>query len=167
DSPRVWRDLAYIMSKLTFNEQSVKGLLHYYNDYANKLVDYDVYQSFLTILDNAKKNLGAKPDLKVVFGALSTRINKKRSPNGILSAVQQAQQKTKQQPKAARAGGAKKGKQTTSRSKAKAKQSDDNDDDDLKENDGDDDDDENVFKRPMRKEPKVQTISRSKRGADA
>ncbi|CAF3819220.1 unnamed protein product, partial [Rotaria sordida] len=67
----------------------------------------------------------------------------------------------------ARAGGAKKGKQTTSRTKAKAKQSDDDDDDDLKENDGDDDDDENEFKRPMRKEPKVQTISRSKRSADA
>ncbi|CAF3984437.1 unnamed protein product, partial [Rotaria sordida] len=166
-SPHVWRDLAYMMSKLTFNEQSVKGLLHDYNDYANKLVDYDVYQSFLTILDNAKKNLGDKPDLKVLIGELSTRINKERSPNRILSAVQQAQQKTKQQPKAARAGGAKKGKQTTSRSKAKAKQSDDNDDDDFKENDGDDDDDENVFKRPMRKEPKVQTISRSKRGADA
>ncbi|CAF0722341.1 unnamed protein product [Rotaria sordida] len=66
--------------------------------------------------------------------------------------------------KTARAGGAKKGKQTTSRSKAKAAQSDDDDDDDLKENSGDDDD-ENDFKRPMRKEPKVQTISRSKRGA--
>ncbi|CAF1074292.1 unnamed protein product, partial [Rotaria sordida] len=139
-SPHVWRDLAYMMSKLTFNEQSVKGLLHDYNDYANKLVDYDVYQSFLTILDNAKKNLGDKPDLKVLIGELSTRINKERSPNRILSAVQQAQQKTKQQPKAARAGGAKKGKQTTSHSKAKAKQSDDNDDDDFKENDGDDDD---------------------------
>ncbi|CAF4916701.1 unnamed protein product, partial [Rotaria sp. Silwood1] len=157
-TPCVWRGLAYIMSKLTFNEQSLKGLLHYYDDYGEKLLDNDVYQSFLTILDNAKKNLEATPDLKVLIDALSTNINKERSPNGILIAVQQVQQ-----PKAARAGGAKKGKQTTSRSKAKAKQSDDNDDDDFKENDGDDDDDENVFKRPMRKEPKLQIISQSKR----
>ncbi|CAF4224846.1 unnamed protein product [Rotaria sp. Silwood2] len=165
--PRLWRGLAYIMSKLTFNERTLKDLLKHYIYYANKLVDYDVYQSFLTIRNNAKKNLGTKPDLKVLIDELSTLIERARSSNGILTAVQQAQQKTKQQPKAARAGGAKKGKQTTSRSKAKAKQSDDNDDDDLKENDGNDDDDGNVFKRPMRKEPKVQTISRSKRGADA
>ncbi|CAF1504687.1 unnamed protein product, partial [Rotaria sp. Silwood1] len=98
-NPCVWRDLAYIMSKLTFNEQSLKGLLHYYNDYRENLFDNDVYQSFLTILNNAKKNLGAKPDLKVLIDALSTNINKERSPNGILIAVQQVQQKTKQQPK--------------------------------------------------------------------
>ncbi|CAF4804279.1 unnamed protein product, partial [Rotaria sp. Silwood2] len=65
DDPRACRDLAYIMSKLTFNEQSLKGLLHHYDNYRDKLFDNDVYQSFLTILDNAKKNLGAKPDLKV------------------------------------------------------------------------------------------------------
>ncbi|CAF3051276.1 unnamed protein product, partial [Rotaria sp. Silwood2] len=99
DDPRACRDLAYIMSKLTFNEQSLKGLLHHYDNYRDKLFDNDVYQSFLTILDNAKKNLGAKPDLKVLIDALSTSINKERSPNGILIAVQQAQQKTKQQPK--------------------------------------------------------------------
>ncbi|CAF0895400.1 unnamed protein product [Rotaria sordida] len=164
NNPRLWRDLAYIMSKLTYNERSLKGLLDHYNYYADKLVEDAVYESFLTILNNAKKNLGNKPDLTVVLDELSTRIDQARSSNGILIAVQQAQQKTKQQPKAARAGGAKKGKQTTSRSKAKAAQSDDDDDDDLKENSGDDDD-ENDFKRPMRKEPKVQTISRSKRGA--
>ncbi|CAF5140776.1 unnamed protein product, partial [Rotaria sp. Silwood1] len=91
-TPCVWRGLAYIMSKLTFNEQSLKGLLHYYDDYGEKLLDNDVYQSFLTILDNAKKNLEATPDLKVLIDALSTNINKERSPNGILIAVQQVQQ---------------------------------------------------------------------------
>ncbi|CAF1343153.1 unnamed protein product [Rotaria sordida] len=163
DNPHLWCDLAYIMSKLKFNERTLKCLHDHYNYYADKLVEDAVYESFLTILNNAKQNLGTKPDLKVVFDELSTRIEHARSSNGILIAVQQAQQKTKQQSKVARASGAKKGKQTKSRSKAKAKQSDD----DLKENDGDDDDDENEFKRPMRKEPKVQTISRSKRGADA
>ncbi|CAF0761874.1 unnamed protein product [Rotaria sp. Silwood1] len=163
NNPRLWRDLAYIMSKLTYNERSLKGLLDHYNYYADKLVEDGVYESFLTILNNAKKNLGTKPDLKVVLDELSIRIDQARSSNGILIAVQQAQQKTKQQPKNTRAGGAKKGKQTTSRSKAKAAQSDDDDDDDAKEND--DDDDENDFKRPTRKEPKIQTISRSKRGA--
>ncbi|CAF5165614.1 unnamed protein product, partial [Rotaria sp. Silwood1] len=97
DNPRLWRGLAYIMSKLTFNERTLKDLLEHYNYYKDKLVDNDVYQSFLTILNNAKKNLGTKPDLKVLIDALSTNINKERSPNGILIAVQQVQQKTKQQ----------------------------------------------------------------------
>ena len=61
----------------------------------------------------------------MVLDELSTRIDQARSSNGILVAVQQAQQKTKQQPKgASRGGGAKKGaaKPTRSRSKAKASQ---------------------------------------------
>jgi hypothetical protein len=37
--------------------------------------------------------------LKVVIDELSTRIDQARSSNGILVAVQQAQQKIKQQPK--------------------------------------------------------------------
>ncbi|CAF4359903.1 unnamed protein product, partial [Rotaria sordida] len=37
--------------------------------------------------------------LKVVIDELSTLIERARSSNGILTAVQQAQQKTKQQPK--------------------------------------------------------------------
>jgi hypothetical protein len=71
---------------------------------------------------------------------LSTRIDQARSSSGILVAVQQAQQKTKQQPKGnfvmhfflvtddptdlvARGGvAAKKGKPATSRSRAKAAQ---------------------------------------------
>jgi hypothetical protein len=36
---------------------------------------------------------------QVVLDELSTRIDQARSSNGILVAVQQAQQKTKQQPK--------------------------------------------------------------------
>ncbi|CAM4768442.1 unnamed protein product [Rotaria magnacalcarata] len=167
NNPRLWRDLAYIMSKLTYNERALKGLLDHYNYYADKLVEDAVYESFITIVNNAKKNLGTKPDLKVVLDELSTRIEQARSSNGILIAVQQAQQKTKQQPKAARGGGAKKGKQAPSRSKAKVAQSDadddDDDDDDLKENNNDDD--ENDFKRPAKKESKVQATSRSKRGA--
>lgn len=76
----------------------------------------------------------------MVLDELSTRIDQARSSSGILVAVQQAQQKTKQQPKGnfvmlilmdaddpsnlgARGGaGAKKGKQATSRSRAKVAQ---------------------------------------------
>ncbi|CAF5089393.1 unnamed protein product, partial [Rotaria sp. Silwood1] len=46
DNPRLWRGLAYIMSKLTFNERTLKDLLEHYNYYKDKLVDNDVYQSF-------------------------------------------------------------------------------------------------------------------------
>lgn len=61
----------------------------------------------------------------MVLDELSTRIDQARSSNGILVAVQQAQQKTKQHPKgASRGGGAKKSaaKPTRRRSKAKASQ---------------------------------------------
>lgn len=118
NNPRLWRDLAYIMSKLTYNERALKGLLDHYNYYADKLTEDAVYESFLTIVNNAKKLLGNKPDMKVcritflffsiiskfvlfqvVLDELSTRIEQARSSSGILVAVQQAQQKTKQQPK--------------------------------------------------------------------
>ncbi len=68
NNPRLWRDLAYIMSKLTYNERALKGLLDHYNYYADKLVEDAVYESFLTIVNNAKKLLGNKPDLKVSRG---------------------------------------------------------------------------------------------------
>lgn len=60
----------------------------------------------------------------MVLDELSTRIDQARSSNGILVAVQQAQQKTKQHPKGASRSGAKKGaaKATRNRSKAKASQ---------------------------------------------
>lgn len=164
NNPRLWRDLAYIMSKLSYNERSLKGLLDHYNYYADKLVEDAVYESFLSIVNNAKKLLGNKPDLKVVLDELANRIEQARSSSGILMAVQQAQQKVKQQPKVPKT---KKGKATNSRSKAKASQSDDDDDDDeSKENDDDDDDDENNFQRSVKKETKfARTTSRSKRNA--
>ncbi len=65
NNPRLWRDLAYIMSKLTYNERALKGLLDHYNYYADKLVEDTVYESFLMIIHNATKLLGNKPDLKV------------------------------------------------------------------------------------------------------
>ena len=53
------------MSKLTYNERALKGLLDHYNYYADKLVEDAVYESFLTIVNNAKKLLGNKPEMKV------------------------------------------------------------------------------------------------------
>ena len=68
--PRLWRDLAYIMSKLTYNERALKGLLDHYNYYADKLVEDAVYESFVTIVNNAKKLLATKADLKVKIFSL-------------------------------------------------------------------------------------------------
>ncbi len=53
------------MSKLTYNERALKSLLDHYNYYADKLVEDAVHQSFLMIINNAKKNLGNKSHLKV------------------------------------------------------------------------------------------------------
>ena len=42
--------------------------------YADKLVEDAVYESFLMIVNNAKKLLGTKPDLKVRKNELMNRI---------------------------------------------------------------------------------------------
>ena len=83
NNPRLWRDLGYIMSKLTYNERALKGLLDHYNFYADKLVEDAVYESFLTIVNNAKKLLGAKPDMKVSFDEIVSPLHSSVYADGI------------------------------------------------------------------------------------
>ncbi|CAF1202124.1 unnamed protein product, partial [Didymodactylos carnosus] len=104
NDPRLWRDLAYIMSKLSYNERALKYLLDHYSWYADKLVDDKVYEYFNVILNCGKKLLTTKPELKVVIDELSLKIEQARTTNGILIAVQQAQ-KIKQKVNAGRGRG--------------------------------------------------------------
>ena len=64
---RQWRDLAYCLSMLTYSEKSVRKLQENFTCFHDKLHDEDVYASFMTIINGARKF--AKPEAKVELGA--------------------------------------------------------------------------------------------------
>ncbi len=76
------------MSQLAYNERLLKVVPDHYNYYADKLVEDSVCESFITIINSAKKVLPTKVEIKVrivhLFPCFSF---------GILVAVQQAQPK--------------------------------------------------------------------------
>ena len=60
---RQWRDLAFCLSMLTYNERSIRKLQENFACFADKLGEQDVFNSFMTIMDSAKKF--AKPEARV------------------------------------------------------------------------------------------------------
>uniref|UniRef100_A0A5K3FMD3 Condensin complex subunit 1 n=1 Tax=Mesocestoides corti TaxID=53468 RepID=A0A5K3FMD3_MESCO len=58
-SERQWRDLAYCLRVMSFNERMVRTLQENLPIFAQQLSIHDVYQSFSEILVNAKKNAKA------------------------------------------------------------------------------------------------------------
>ena len=60
---RQWRDLAFCLSMLAYNERGIRKLQENFACFHDKLAEEDVYQSFLTIVGKSKKF--AKPEVKV------------------------------------------------------------------------------------------------------
>ena len=60
---RQWRDLAFCLSMLSYNERGIRKLQENFTCFHDKLAEEDVYQSFLTIVGKSKKF--AKPEVKV------------------------------------------------------------------------------------------------------
>jgi len=60
---RQWRDLAFCLSMLSFNERGIRKLQENFTCFHDKLAEEHVYQSFLTIVGKSKKF--AKPEVKV------------------------------------------------------------------------------------------------------
>ena len=58
-----WRDLAYCLSHINFTERCVRKLQDNFQCFQDKLVDREVYSSFTSITNKAKKF--AKPETKV------------------------------------------------------------------------------------------------------
>ncbi|KAM7541321.1 hypothetical protein Aperf_G00000027562 [Anoplocephala perfoliata] len=56
---RQWRDLAYCLRVMSFNERMVRTLQENLSIFAQQLSIPDVYQSFVEVLANAKKNVKA------------------------------------------------------------------------------------------------------------
>ncbi|XP_004520256.1 condensin complex subunit 1 [Ceratitis capitata] len=70
---RQWRDIAYCLSLLSYNERTIKKLIDNIQYYKDKVQIDEVYQSFKLIISNTSKM--AKPELKAVVVELETRIN--------------------------------------------------------------------------------------------
>ena len=65
---RQWRDLAYCLSMLSYNEKCVRKLQENFACFGDKLADEDVYSCFMTIMSGAKKF--SKPEAKVSYGII-------------------------------------------------------------------------------------------------
>ncbi|KAM7345451.1 CAP-D2 condensin subunit [Cochliomyia hominivorax] len=79
---RQWRDIAYCLSLLSYNEKTIKKLIDNIQYFKDKVQVDEVYQSFKLIINNTSKL--AKPELKTVVQELETRINeclKIKDPN--------------------------------------------------------------------------------------
>lgn len=61
---RQWRDLAFCLAQLSYNERGVRKLQENFACFQDKLSDEDVYGFFNTIMGKCKKF--AKPEMKVV-----------------------------------------------------------------------------------------------------
>ncbi|XP_067627986.1 condensin complex subunit 1 [Eurosta solidaginis] len=70
---RQWRDIAYCLSLLSYNERTIKKLTDNIQHYKDKVQIDEVYQSFKLIISNTSKL--AKPELKAAVTELETRIN--------------------------------------------------------------------------------------------
>lgn len=70
---RQWRDIAYCLSLLSYNERAVKKLIDNAQHFKDKVQIDEVYQSFKLIMSNTSKL--AKPELKAAVMELETRIN--------------------------------------------------------------------------------------------
>nr|XP_045604996.1 condensin complex subunit 1-like [Procambarus clarkii] len=69
---RQWRDIAYCLSLLQFNEKSTRKLSENFSCYSDKMHEPEVYDFFLGILANAQKT--AKPESKALIEELEGRI---------------------------------------------------------------------------------------------
>ena len=58
-----WRDLAHCLTQINFTERCMRKLQDNFHCYQDKLVDQDIYTSFTSIANKAKKF--AKPEAKV------------------------------------------------------------------------------------------------------
>ncbi|XP_017000581.2 condensin complex subunit 1 [Drosophila takahashii] len=70
---RQWRDIAYCLGLLTYNERAVKKLMDNMQHYRDKVQVDEVYQSFKLIISNTNKL--AKPELKAVVTEFENRLN--------------------------------------------------------------------------------------------
>lgn len=70
---RQWRDIAFCLALLNYNEKTIKKLIDNVQHFKDKVQIEEVYQSFKTIISNTSKL--AKPELKAVVTEFESRLN--------------------------------------------------------------------------------------------
>ncbi|XP_053670152.1 condensin complex subunit 1 [Anopheles nili] len=70
---RQWRDIAFCLSLLSYNEKTIKKLIENIGCFKDKVQHEEIYQAFRTIISNTSKL--AKPELKSVVVEFETRLN--------------------------------------------------------------------------------------------
>ncbi|XP_017131414.1 condensin complex subunit 1 [Drosophila elegans] len=70
---RQWRDIAFCLGLLSYNERAVRKLMDNMQHYKDKVQVDEVYQSFKLIISNTNKL--AKPELKAVVTEFENRLN--------------------------------------------------------------------------------------------
>ncbi|XP_068224486.1 condensin complex subunit 1 [Palaemon carinicauda] len=100
-TPRQWRDVAYCLSLLQYNEKSVRKLSESFAFYGDKLHEPEVFEFFLGILANARKN--SRPEAKAQIDELEARIQENHDKGvedeNALSNAANAKSKAKQSHK--------------------------------------------------------------------
>ncbi|KAF2368286.1 Condensin complex subunit 1 C-terminal [Trinorchestia longiramus] len=76
-APRQWRDIAYCLSLLQYNERCVRKLAELFPCYGDKLHEPDVHKMFLGVLTKARKLV--KPETKAVVEELEAKIEESHS----------------------------------------------------------------------------------------
>uniref|UniRef100_A0AAG5CMQ8 Condensin complex subunit 1 n=1 Tax=Anopheles atroparvus TaxID=41427 RepID=A0AAG5CMQ8_ANOAO len=69
---RQWRDIAFCLSLLSYNEKTIKKLMENVGCFKDKVQHEEIYQAFRTIISNTNKL--AKPELKSVVLEFETRL---------------------------------------------------------------------------------------------
>ncbi|KAH8344762.1 hypothetical protein KR067_006811 [Drosophila pandora] len=69
---RQWRDIAFCLSQLTYNERAVNKLIDNVQHFRDKVQVDEVYQSFKLIISNTNKQ--GKPELKAVITEFENRL---------------------------------------------------------------------------------------------
>ncbi|XP_063704070.1 condensin complex subunit 1 [Culicoides brevitarsis] len=69
---RQWRDVAYCLSLLSYNEKTIKKLIEHIPCFKDKIQINEIYDSFKLIITNTAKQL--KPELKVIVQELERKL---------------------------------------------------------------------------------------------
>ncbi|OTF73655.1 condensin complex subunit 1-like protein, partial [Euroglyphus maynei] len=76
---RIWRDLSYCLSQLQYNDRAMINLMNNFSCFANSLYCDIIFDNFMTILNNARKNGTIKSESKIVLDEMESRMNEIRS----------------------------------------------------------------------------------------
>lgn len=76
---RQWRDVAFCLSLLSYNEKAIKKLIDNMNTFKTKILNDDVYDAFKSIISNTAKL--AKQPLKELVKELEYKVEELRNGN--------------------------------------------------------------------------------------